>query len=116
LHLILILTLAAAACSSPDGSTFAVLSLLSCPNGAPAEQDGVLLLFNAENPMPVSSWSVKKVCAAEVLSLLSSSSRAWCHLYCKIAPVCLVAWPLGYSNIKFVCFPLPAYYFCVKDN
>ncbi|TVU49134.1 hypothetical protein EJB05_00428 [Eragrostis curvula] len=50
-----------AACCSPDGSAFAVLSLLSCPDGgAPADQDGVLLLFEAENQNPVASWSVKK--------------------------------------------------------
>ncbi|GJN35466.1 hypothetical protein PR202_gb24246 [Eleusine coracana subsp. coracana] len=53
---------AEAACCSPDGTAFAVLTRLSCS----AEQDGVLLLFDAENPNPVAYWSVKKVCTAEV--------------------------------------------------
>ncbi|GJM95185.1 hypothetical protein PR202_ga11893 [Eleusine coracana subsp. coracana] len=47
---------AEAACCSPDGTAFAVLTRLSCS----AEQDGVLLLFDAENPSPVAYWSVKK--------------------------------------------------------
>ncbi|KAL6847087.1 hypothetical protein ACP4OV_022940 [Aristida adscensionis] len=52
---------AEAACSSPDESQFAVLTILRCPDGGTlAEQDGVILLFDAENPNPVSSWSVKK--------------------------------------------------------
>ncbi|TKW29524.1 hypothetical protein SEVIR_3G401100v4 [Setaria viridis] len=52
---------AEAACCSPDGNEFAVLALLSCPDGgASTEQDGAILLFNAENPNPVASWSVKK--------------------------------------------------------
>jgi NET1-associated nuclear protein 1 (U3 small nucleolar RNA-associated protein 17) len=43
-------------------SEFAVLSLLSCPEGGTqGEQDGVILLFDAEDLGPVSSWSVKKV-------------------------------------------------------
>ncbi|KQJ85864.1 WD repeat-containing protein 75 [Brachypodium distachyon] len=51
---------AEAACSSSKGE-FAVLSLLSYPEGeTPAEQDGVILLFNAENSNPILSWSVKK--------------------------------------------------------
>jgi hypothetical protein len=52
-----------AACCSSSKSEFAVLSLLSCPGGTPAEQDGVILLFDAENSSPVSSFSVKKVCS-----------------------------------------------------
>lgn len=57
-----------AACCSSSRSEFAVLALLSCPDGETlAEQDGVILLFDAENPKPVSSWSVKKVCLAELL-------------------------------------------------
>ncbi|XP_062202076.1 uncharacterized protein LOC133904619 [Phragmites australis] len=52
---------AEAACCSPEGNEFAVLALLSCPDGGTlAQQDGVLLLFGAENPNPVGSWSVKK--------------------------------------------------------
>ncbi|KAL6622616.1 hypothetical protein ACP70R_032495 [Stipagrostis hirtigluma subsp. patula] len=52
---------AEAACCSPDGSEFAVLALLSCPDeGTQADQDGVILLFDAENPSPACSWSVKK--------------------------------------------------------
>uniref|UniRef100_R7W8H4 WD repeat-containing protein 75 second beta-propeller domain-containing protein n=1 Tax=Aegilops tauschii TaxID=37682 RepID=R7W8H4_AEGTA len=52
---------AEAACCSSSKSEFAVLSLLSCPEGgAPAEQDGIILIFDAENSKPVSSWSVKK--------------------------------------------------------
>jgi NET1-associated nuclear protein 1 (U3 small nucleolar RNA-associated protein 17) len=53
-----------AACCSSSKSEFAVLSLLSChEGGTPAEQDGVILLFDAENSSPVSSFSVKKVCS-----------------------------------------------------
>jgi len=52
---------AEAACCSPDGHEFAVLTLLSCPDGGTStEQNGAILLFNAESPNPVASWSVKK--------------------------------------------------------
>ncbi|XP_062204036.1 uncharacterized protein LOC133906224 [Phragmites australis] len=52
---------AEAACCSPDGGEFAILALLSCPDGGTLpEQNGVILLFDAENPNPVASWSVKK--------------------------------------------------------
>jgi len=52
---------AEAACCSPDGNEFAVLTLLSCPDGGTStEQNGAILLFNAESPNPVASWSVKK--------------------------------------------------------
>ncbi|WVZ91196.1 hypothetical protein U9M48_037400 [Paspalum notatum var. saurae] len=52
---------AEAACCSPDGSDFAVLALLNCPDGGTStEQDGAILLFDAESPNPVASWSVKK--------------------------------------------------------
>jgi NET1-associated nuclear protein 1 (U3 small nucleolar RNA-associated protein 17) len=50
------------ACCLSSKSEFAVLSLLSCPEGGTqGEQDGVILLFDAEDLGPVSSWSVKKV-------------------------------------------------------
>ncbi|KAJ1266298.1 hypothetical protein BS78_08G140500 [Paspalum vaginatum] len=51
---------AEAACCTPDGSEFAVLALLSCPDGGTSTEDGAILLFNAESPNPVASWSVKK--------------------------------------------------------
>ncbi|PAN21831.1 hypothetical protein PAHAL_3G492900 [Panicum hallii] len=52
---------AEAACCSPDGNEFAVLTLLSCPDGGTStEQNGAILLFNAESPNTVASWSVKK--------------------------------------------------------
>ncbi|CAL4905194.1 unnamed protein product [Urochloa decumbens] len=52
---------AEAACCSPDGNEFAVLTLLNCPDGGKlTEQDGAILVFNAESPNPVASWSVKK--------------------------------------------------------
>lgn len=50
-----------AACCSPDGNEFAVLALLSSGETS-TEQDGAILLFDAESPNPVASWSVKKVC------------------------------------------------------
>ncbi|CAD6267019.1 unnamed protein product [Miscanthus lutarioriparius] len=58
---------AEAACCSPDGSEFAVLSLLSCPDGETSiEQDGVILLFDAESPNPIASWSVKKASGGSI--------------------------------------------------
>nr|CAB3462586.1 unnamed protein product [Digitaria exilis] len=50
---------AEAACCSPDGNEFAVLALLSSGETS-TEQDGAILLFDAESPNPVASWSVKK--------------------------------------------------------
>ncbi|BAT18025.1 Os12g0609800, partial [Oryza sativa Japonica Group] len=66
---------AEAACCSSSRSEFAVLALLSCPDGETlAEQDGVILLFDAENPKPVSSWSVKKARGGSVAFLKGDSS------------------------------------------
>lgn len=58
---------AEAACCSPDGSEFAVLALLSCPDGeASTQQDGVILLFDAESSNPIASWSVKKASGGSI--------------------------------------------------
>ncbi|EES16340.1 hypothetical protein BDA96_08G180000 [Sorghum bicolor] len=58
---------AEAACCSPDGSEFAVLALLSCPDGETlTQQDGVILLFDAESPNPIASWSVKKASGGSI--------------------------------------------------
>uniref|UniRef100_A0A0E0MPF9 WD repeat-containing protein 75 second beta-propeller domain-containing protein n=1 Tax=Oryza punctata TaxID=4537 RepID=A0A0E0MPF9_ORYPU len=66
---------AEAACCSSSRSEFAVLALLSCSDGeTQAEQDGVILLFDAENPKPVSSWSVKKARGGSVAFLKGDSS------------------------------------------
>ncbi|KAG8049218.1 hypothetical protein GUJ93_ZPchr0009g2095 [Zizania palustris] len=66
---------AEAACCSSSRSEFAILALLSCPDGGtPAEQDGVILLFDAENPKPVSSWSVKKAKGGSIAFLKGDSS------------------------------------------
>lgn len=67
-----------AACCSPDGSEFAVLALLSCPDGeASTQQDGVILLFDAESSNPIASWSVKKVYPNSHLSNWLSSQLVW---------------------------------------
>ncbi|KAM0845807.1 hypothetical protein ACQ4PT_056112 [Festuca glaucescens] len=66
---------AEAACCSSSMSEFAVLSLLSCPEGGtPAEQDGVILLFDAENSSPVSSFSVKKAKGGSIAFVKDDSS------------------------------------------
>ncbi|CAD6269264.1 unnamed protein product [Miscanthus lutarioriparius] len=58
---------AEAACCSPDGNEFAVLALLSCPDGETStQQDGVILLFDAESPNPIASWSVKKASGGSI--------------------------------------------------
>lgn len=79
-HLILMLlcVLLTAACCSSSRGEFAVLARLSCSDGvALTEQDGVILLFDAENPNPVSSWSVKKVSSAELLYLMFNTSTGF---------------------------------------
>ena len=55
----------AAIASAEDISSFAVLALLpessKCNETSFKGRDGVILLFNAADPVPVSTWSVNKV-------------------------------------------------------
>lgn len=51
---------AAVSCSM-DLSFFAVLALLPKSNERTFRSDGIILLFNATDPIPVASWSVAKV-------------------------------------------------------
>lgn len=53
-------THAAVAASGGDGSKFAVLA---CPTreANAREQDGIILLFEVDDLVPMSTWSVKKV-------------------------------------------------------
>lgn len=45
-----------------SGTRFAVLALFSYSDkSVPTEKDGMVLLFDAENPIPVSTWFVRKV-------------------------------------------------------
>ncbi|XP_078177165.1 transducin/WD40 repeat-like superfamily protein isoform X1 [Carex rostrata] len=48
-------------CSMTSESRFAVLALISYSDkSVPTEKDGMVLLFDVENPIPVSTWFVRK--------------------------------------------------------
>lgn len=56
---------------APDSSSFAVLALLPKSSACMGSnepslvgKDGVILLFNATDPVPLAMWSVRKVCCA----------------------------------------------------
>jgi len=51
----------AAVSSAIDLSYFAVLVLLPEWNDCTFKGDGIILLFNVKDPVPVASWSVSKV-------------------------------------------------------
>jgi hypothetical protein len=49
-------------CCNTSETRFAVLALLNYSDKpVPTEKDGMVLLFDAENPIPVSTWFVRKV-------------------------------------------------------
>lgn len=51
----------AAVSSAIDLSYFAALVLLPESNDCTFKGDGIILLFNVKDPVPVASWSVSKV-------------------------------------------------------
>lgn len=69
-------------CSMTSESRFAVLALFSYSDkSVPTEKDGMVLLFDVENPIPVSTWFVRKVLVKFCSNNYHSFSTLYPQLY-----------------------------------